>query len=900
MYFYHGNKHYYLTRIFLADTVLRDTLYPLDLSNEDYDDLCYALADNLYEITDDFVKKNTLSANEYYDKERKNYLANSIYTAAELSRMQSAVDKITGKSYNWYMVANKPIYVGILKSLLYGAIKHFFYENKELYLPQYDWYLINQNPKRSEIINTLFLEYDKVATISDAIQYYQDPDDIPVEFIIRLQEITGLTMNTYGNTFTADQLRNLTKHLIDVWREKGSLFAIELFFSCMGIDCAVQELWFDRRLYFNTDNFNDYTTANSAASFGYYLTPRDPQSTTYSFSDENVSYNMYTSPKPSRMWEYLLKTSASSEDETVRELLGYEDSDRGVTYTFFKSNYLLFNFEYTNQTASVSKAELEVFKELVKHILPAYMRTIYANDYGSDTGGDDWDIFKSVDINDTGNAEIPFVRDLDKNIDRPAEIFKLFDVQNSLGNINDDNRPFSYSYSDRYKTGLVNSDGSPYQALIRDVYPPSVVGYNFVSGSYIIVNDTRLENFVDGNYYKTTDATIIEGKTYYTRSGSDPDYIYTPVENPVEEELGNYYQKNYKVAATSGVYDLISGNYSEHYGYIKTADKYIVDGKTYYTYDDENNEYDEVEEPDIEEIESYFERNVFYPVFYDDEGHNYFYTSDGHLEKDDWDWEEAENGDWTKGTGTIGTLFVSEEKDKSDNTPYPDGTSQSSYPNTITRYFFQVNNSDTEIYPVLFAGDNNGSRTVFEQGYYNKLFYDIVTDPKDYELDTYYEFVGASGPLDVGKTYYVYSNSEDKYVPVENPRESELSKYYEFVRTNDTQINPEEFKPYYTLNFLDETFSVSAEPQVDWTYDSWNSAENKWDVLPYETFDPQYTDKPQNLFETSSWRDNIPAINDLYTAGSFTHNIQYEYYEYSNPIQNVEADLKNPITITLI
>lgn len=819
MYFYHGNKHYYLTRIFLADTVLRDALYPLDLSNEDYDDLCYALADNLYEITDDFVKKNTLSANEYYDKERKNYLANSIYSAVEFSRMQSAVDKITGKSYNWYMVVNKPIYVGILKSLLYGAIKHFFYENRELYLPQYDWYLINQNPKRSEIINTLFLEYDKVATISDAIQYYQDPDDIPVEFIIRLQEITGLTMNTYGNTFTADQLRNLTKHLIDVWREKGSLFAIELFFSCMGIDCAVQELWFDRRLYYNTDNFNDYTTANSTASFEYYLTPRDPQSTTYPFSDENVSYNMYTSPKPSRMWKYLLKTSTSSEDETVRELLGYEDSDKGVTYTFFKSNYLLFNFGYTNQTASVSKAELEVFKELVKHILPAYMRTIYANDYGSDTGGDDWDIFKSVDINDTGNAETPYVRDLDKNIDRPAEIFKLFDVQNSLGNVNDGNKPFSYSYDDRYKTGLVNSDRTPYQALIRDVYPPSVVGYNFVSGSYIIVNDTRLENFVDGN----------------------PTY-------------------NWKEAATSGVYDAVAG----------------------------------------EKIEDSELSDVSYPVFYDDEGHNYFYTSDGHLEKDDWDWEEAENGDWTKGTGTIGTLFVSEEKDKSDNTPYPDGTSQSSYPNTITRYFFQVNNSDTEIYPVLFAGDNNGSRTVFEQGYYNKLFYDIVTDPKDYELDTYYEFVGASGPLDAGKTYYVYLNSEDKYVPVENPRESELSTYYEFVKTSDTEVNPEEFKPYYTLNFLDETFSVSAEPQIDWTYDSWNSAENKWDVLPYETFDPQYTDKPQNLFETSSWRDDIPAINDLYTAGSFTHNIQYEYYEYSNPIQNVEADLKNPITITLI
>lgn len=53
-------------------------------------------------------------------------------------------------------------------------------------------------------------------------------------------------------------------------------------------------------------------------------------------------------------------------------------------------------------------------------------------------------------------------------------------------------------------------------------------------GDFIIIDE----------YQKTEDTRIVEGKTYYTRSGSDPDYVYTPVEHPVEGELGNYYEKS--------------------------------------------------------------------------------------------------------------------------------------------------------------------------------------------------------------------------------------------------------------------------------------------------------------------------------------------------------------------
>lgn len=51
-------------------------------------------------------------------------------------------------------------------------------------------------------------------------------------------------------------------------------------------------------------------------------------------------------------------------------------------------------------------------------------------------------------------------------------------------------------------------------------------------------------------YALTEDEDIVEGKTYYTRSGSEGAYVYTAVENPVKASLGTYYE----VTATTTYY----------------------------------------------------------------------------------------------------------------------------------------------------------------------------------------------------------------------------------------------------------------------------------------------------------------------------------------------------------
>lgn len=45
----------------------------------------------------------------------------------------------------------------------------------------------------------------------------------------------------------------------------------------------------------------------------------------------------------------------------------------------------------------------------------------------------------------------------------------------------------------------------------------------------------------DDTYKKTTDVTIVADKKYYTRSATEP-YVYTEVTNPVDTDLGNYYE----------------------------------------------------------------------------------------------------------------------------------------------------------------------------------------------------------------------------------------------------------------------------------------------------------------------------------------------------------------------
>ena len=53
-------------------------------------------------------------------------------------------------------------------------------------------------------------------------------------------------------------------------------------------------------------------------------------------------------------------------------------------------------------------------------------------------------------------------------------------------------------------------------------------------------------------YVKTKDISIDNTKTYYTRSGTSPNYTYTEVENPVVADIATYYERPYEIGFYQG------------------------------------------------------------------------------------------------------------------------------------------------------------------------------------------------------------------------------------------------------------------------------------------------------------------------------------------------------------
>lgn len=74
-----------------------------------------------------------------------------------------------------------------------------------------------------------------------------------------------------------------------------------------------------------------------------------------------------------------------------------------------------------------------------------------------------------------------------------------------------------------------------------------------LNGRLVMVDDSMpvTEDEATATYAKTSDQAVVAGKTYYTRSGSSPNYVYTPVAEPTDANIGSYYEKT---AAGKNVY----------------------------------------------------------------------------------------------------------------------------------------------------------------------------------------------------------------------------------------------------------------------------------------------------------------------------------------------------------
>lgn len=87
-----------------------------------------------------------------------------------------------------------------------------------------------------------------------------------------------------------------------------------------------------------------------------------------------------------------------------------------------------------------------------------------------------------------------------------------------------------------------HTTGDDWLTQIRRVFG-NVVRLNKKPGLYVVGGKAGEIEPATGGYVKTADTDLVEGKTYYTRSGEAGSYTYKAVETPTKAQLSNYYER---------------------------------------------------------------------------------------------------------------------------------------------------------------------------------------------------------------------------------------------------------------------------------------------------------------------------------------------------------------------
>lgn len=398
-------------RIFDNDEDLKNILYSYDIvsymGNLDaffYKVIEIFLNDERFEILLEIG-----SSKKIYEEEYLKYLNNLRYeTQSPLYILESAINEEFEVVVPWVKSKNQVLYTQLLFTFMYGNVKSYFHKNRKRFLPEYDWFLIENNEKKKAHIEGFFREFDK---FSDAISYMselKDIDDAPDDKIAYISAVVGIKFDLEDDTagysnmpdglyktelFSVSKIRNLLKKIIEIFREKGNRYAYELFFDSIGIDVSLKETYFDRRLYRRAtssdkpeDIINPETRESRTSNFFYYITTSNPS--TYFFNlapNEKVTIKDMTEPKTESAFEYVVSTYGTTE-EKLRDILGYGENYDGETFTFFKTNALLLDFKYymaeTQEESFISSKHQELIKSYIDMITPIYIKKFYP-DFGS-------------------------------------------------------------------------------------------------------------------------------------------------------------------------------------------------------------------------------------------------------------------------------------------------------------------------------------------------------------------------------------------------------------------------------------------------------------------------------------------------------------------------------------
>jgi hypothetical protein len=364
-----------------------------------YDLIDILMGDDLFKV---YFQSN-LSSKEIYNKEYEKTVEDyKYYSLSPFYKIQKSLKNHLGFDFPWQNPFYKDFFVQILFVFSYGNIKNFFYLNRKKFLPEYDWFLIENEERKKIHIESFFKEFDKFSSIIDFMADLNNIDEVGEDKISYLSAVLGIKFDTeeddtgYINSdngyfnielFSVSKIRNLLKKIIEIYKSKGSKFAYELFFNSIGIDIELKETYFDRRLFWESvndyadENYNIETDENRNSNFYYYITSKNPSNYFYDIApDEIVSLEDMTSTKTESSFNFFI-SSIGEDDTSIKKILGYESSEIAETFTYFKTNILLLDFKYylagSEEESIISQKHRDLLKSYIDMITPIYIKKYY-------------------------------------------------------------------------------------------------------------------------------------------------------------------------------------------------------------------------------------------------------------------------------------------------------------------------------------------------------------------------------------------------------------------------------------------------------------------------------------------------------------------------------------------
>lgn len=285
-------------------------------------------------------------------------------------------------------------YKKIIFTYKYCSISSFFQNNRDSFMPEYDFLELGKNESAKAFYDAMMKEFDKLDCILSKCCEYLDFDKIPWDMITYLTQLLGFEKSTIDASMQEEnKFRELAKNILDIYRIKGTNYSFELFFNFLGFNLEMREFYFDRRLYYNLNSGgNQETDSTDMYKYEFYLTNSNPINndlkdigTDEIVGPEDISpqYSLHefeelcTKYGPAAVLGYSPVYNVCDEDTgEVIETKVYEDK----VYKYFKTNLIYYNVSLPNSNPNAK--QIKAITKYLDFLTPSYvMRTIKIDSY---------------------------------------------------------------------------------------------------------------------------------------------------------------------------------------------------------------------------------------------------------------------------------------------------------------------------------------------------------------------------------------------------------------------------------------------------------------------------------------------------------------------------------------